>query len=67
IDMAKTLRLFLIAEGVETETQADYLRERGVQFAQGWLYGKAMPLDDLLDLLRTQGRAWASRGRGLPA
>ncbi|QBK05529.1 EAL domain-containing protein [Hylemonella gracilis] len=66
IDMAKTLRLFMIAEGVETETQADYLRERGVQFAQGWLYGKPMPLDDLLDLLRTQGRAWASRGHGLP-
>lgn len=66
IDMAKTLRLLLIAEGVETETQADYLRERGVQYAQGWLYGKPMALDDLLDLLRTQGRAWAARGRGLP-
>ncbi|EYC51313.1 hypothetical protein AZ34_09595 [Hylemonella gracilis str. Niagara R] len=65
IDMAKTLRLLLIAEGVETETQADYLRERGVQYAQGWLYGKPMPLEALLDLLRTQGRAWAPRGRGL--
>lgn len=66
IDMAKTLRLLMIAEGVETETQADYLRERGVQYAQGWLYGKAMPLDDLLDLLRTQGKAWSARGRGVP-
>ncbi|MFO6421704.1 EAL domain-containing protein [Hylemonella sp. W303a] len=67
IDMAKTLSLSMIAEGVETETQADYLRERGVQLAQGWLYGKPMPLEDLLELLRTQGRAWATRGRSLPA
>jgi sensor c-di-GMP phosphodiesterase-like protein len=67
IDMAKTLRLSLIAEGVETETQADYLRDRGVPYAQGWLYGRAMPLDDLLDLLRAQHRAWAPRGRDLPA
>lgn len=33
----------IIAEGVEHETQAAYLRERGVQCAQGWLYSKALP------------------------
>ncbi len=57
IDMAKTLQLFIVAEGVETETQADYLRERGVHMAQGWLYGKPMPIEDLLSLLRAQGKA----------
>jgi sensor c-di-GMP phosphodiesterase-like protein len=45
IDMAKALRLAVVAEGVETREQADYLIERGVEFGQGWYYGKPMPAD----------------------
>ncbi len=48
IDMAKTLGLKIVAEGVEHTYQADYLRQRNVEYFQGWLYSKALPADDFL-------------------
>ncbi|WP_326998552.1 EAL domain-containing protein [Cupriavidus metallidurans] len=52
IDMAKDVGVAVIAEGVETQEQADYLMARGVRYAQGWLFGKAMPMQDFVSAIR---------------
>lgn len=41
VAMAKGLELNLIAEGVETDPQLNYLKELGCSEIQGWLFGKA--------------------------
>ena len=45
IDLANKLKMTTVAEGIETEEQADYLRSAGCQIAQGFLYGKPMDTD----------------------
>ena len=42
--LCKQLRIMTVAEQVESETQAKYLREVGVDLAQGYLFGKPQPL-----------------------
>nr|WP_175198043.1 EAL domain-containing protein [Paraburkholderia caffeinitolerans] len=54
IGLAKDLRLQLIAEGVETAEQARYLSDRGVEYAQGWHFARAMAIDELADSLNRQ-------------
>jgi sensor c-di-GMP phosphodiesterase-like protein len=36
----------MICEGVETEKQAKFVEDNGCKKAQGWLFSKAIPLDE---------------------
>ena len=42
----------IIAEGVEKREQADYLRQQGVDYAQGWYYSKSMPIEPFIAFVR---------------
>ena len=54
LTLGRQLGMEVIAEGVETEQQAQLLRDMGCQFIQGYWYARPMPADQLLDRLREQ-------------
>jgi len=45
VDLAMSLGIEPVAEGVETREQADYLRSIGCRLAQGWLFCRAVPAE----------------------
>lgn len=53
IALAHSLGMTLIAEGVETEAQLDFLRQHGCEAYQGWLFAKAMAAAELTKLLES--------------
>ena len=52
IAMAKTLSLTVVAEGVETKEQADYLREHACDQMQGFYFSRPLIADGFAELLR---------------
>lgn len=51
ISMGKSLSLKVVAEGVETKEQQQFLLDEGCDLLQGYLFGKPMPASDLQLLL----------------
>jgi EAL domain-containing protein (putative c-di-GMP-specific phosphodiesterase class I) len=43
VGFAKSAGLTTVAEGIETQDQADQLLELGCDFGQGYLYGESLP------------------------
>lgn len=52
IDLAKNLQLNVIAEGVETSEQEEFLEELSCNEVQGFLYSKPLPPDEIKQLLK---------------
>ena len=52
IAMARTLKLRVVAEGVETEPQRAFLAAQGCDRAQGFLWSRAVPAEECEKLLR---------------
>jgi EAL domain-containing protein (putative c-di-GMP-specific phosphodiesterase class I) len=49
--MAKKLQIRVVAEGVETQEQLDFLRTRGCDYVQGYFVGRPMPEKQFLEHL----------------
>jgi diguanylate cyclase (GGDEF)-like protein len=67
VALGKSLGMKLVAEGVETYGQAEFLRGLGANEAQGWLISRPMPLHDLVAWFRRyDGERRAGRSPVLP-
>jgi diguanylate cyclase (GGDEF)-like protein/PAS domain S-box-containing protein len=55
IEMGRSLGMEVIAEGVESRRQLQFLRDNGCHYGQGRLFGEPCTAEDLLALLGTQG------------
>jgi EAL domain-containing protein (putative c-di-GMP-specific phosphodiesterase class I) len=55
IAMAHSLKLEVIAVGVETEKQLKFLEERGCDMIQGYLFSPPLPSYDLIPLIQEEG------------
>ena len=53
IAMAHSLNLLVLAEGVEQEIQRTTLIDEGCDYAQGHLFGRPMPADELAEMLQS--------------
>src|SRR5580658_9466633 len=59
VGLSKGLNLSVTAEGIETEAQAAAALHHGVQYGQGFLFGRAVPANQVLPMLSNGPKALA--------
>lgn len=64
IQLAHSLRMQVVAEGVETEAQLQFLRRHGCDQVQGYLTGRPVPAQEFQALLERPGRMIAPEDAG---
>ncbi|MFE1753108.1 putative bifunctional diguanylate cyclase/phosphodiesterase [Streptomyces anandii] len=68
VDLAHSLGLLVVAEGVEDDETWERLRDLGCDAVQGWLVAAAMPPQETTAWLRARGsRGWVRPRAALPA
>ncbi|MDO0911574.1 bifunctional diguanylate cyclase/phosphodiesterase [Streptomyces sp. DT2A-34] len=68
VDLAHSLGLLVVAEGVEDDETWERLRDLGCDAVQGWLVAAAMPAEETTAWLRARGsRGWVRPKAALPA
>ena len=74
IQLAQSLGMIPLAEGIETQQELEFLRANGCRLAQGFLFARPVPAEEIPALARERGllarrssRADASRGRPRPS
>jgi EAL domain-containing protein (putative c-di-GMP-specific phosphodiesterase class I) len=67
VDMAHTLGFTVIAEGVETEPQAAFLRALGCEAAQGYLFAQPMPAKEFAAYIESARAGTSARAATTPS
>ena len=64
IRIAKSKKIETIAEGIETIGQAEILKQSGCDLAQGYFFGKPMPVDRFEEFMAEKAREHAEKAAG---
>lgn len=54
MQLAKMMKLKTVAEGVETEEQAERIRELGGDYIQGYLFSRPLPKEEFEEFIRKE-------------
>tara|TARA_R110000787_G_scaffold274979_1_gene383173 strand:+ start:19634 stop:20818 length:1185 start_codon:yes stop_codon:yes gene_type:complete len=57
VGLALALEMNIVAEGIETETQADALKALTCHYGQGYFFARPQPAQNILELIRA-GKTW---------
>jgi sensor c-di-GMP phosphodiesterase-like protein len=58
LSLGHHLGMDIVAEGIEHEHQSHFLAKRGCQYAQGFLWGKPLTMEDALGLCTPETGGW---------
>ena len=67
IELCHELKLDIVAEGVETDAQLEFLRDRGCYVIQGYILSRPVPSTEIAAMLRDGGHAWQALAHGYSA
>lgn len=60
LDLARKLSISIVAEGVETQEQLDYLLRNNITFLQGYYFFKPLPFNELIMILLSKPKVWVN-------